>query len=392
MSFSPTLWNRIAGRGRLSAFLGNCFICGAVALFVYFVEQAGLIEKALNRVLYLLLLAIGSVIRYKQSHALSLTGISIDAGVIAVSAAIWTWFRTAPARILGNILLLTLLVPVTIYLFNRHGVLVSGVPIIIGITVVIMADAVADLVQSLLKRRIVEEKQEAEFSVLRHLAHNVKPSLQIIRSPLAALRGFLAERGLLGAELSQRLDGSVETVGDALENAIAGVGQINAIIDSTRKLITREINRDDFHVVELQELLAREVFPRHAGWCSFLVHGGPVRLRLHPESLVEAFNNLIRNARMHGFPEPSANAELRFVLSQTRKRVNIDYTNNGRPFPDNLSAVDFLSFGKKSNDSPGEGLGGAWVGKVIEAHGGSFSIIRDGNPVHFRITLPKGGR
>ena len=49
----------------------------------------------------------------------------------------------------------------------------------------------------------------------------------------------------------------------------------------------------------------------------------------------------------------------------------------------------FLSFGTKSSDSPGEGLGGAWIGKVIEAHDGSFGIIRDETPVHFRIILPR---
>ena len=52
---------------------------------------------------------------------------------------------------------------------------------------------------------------------------------------------------------------------------------------------------------------------------------------------------------------------------------------------------DFLAFGRKSGDSPGEGLGGAWIGKVIAAHNGSFEIIRDEHALHFRIMLPKGG-
>jgi nitrogen fixation/metabolism regulation signal transduction histidine kinase len=122
-----------------------------------------------------------------------------------------------------------------------------------------------------------------------------------------------------------------------------------------------------------------------------VVDGGPVWVYLHRESFVEAVNNLLRNAEVHGFPEPDAGNEVRFTLRQTRKRIIIDYTNNGRPFPVNLSTRDFLSFGRKGADSPGEGLGGAWIGKVIEAHGGSLEIIRDGQPVHFRITLPKRG-
>ncbi|WP_026842576.1 hypothetical protein [Citrifermentans bremense] len=58
---------------------------------------------------------------------------------------------------------------------------------------------------------------------------------------------------------------------------------------------------------------------------------------------------------------------LHFELRETRKRVILDYTNKGIPFPANLDARAFTTCGKKSNDSPGEGLGGAWIGKVVEA-------------------------
>jgi nitrogen fixation/metabolism regulation signal transduction histidine kinase len=187
------------------------------------------------------------------------------------------------------------------------------------------------------------------------------------------------------------MDGSTETVGEALNNAIAGLGQINDIIDNTRQLVTRDIDNEMLRDVELKDMLEREVFPLHAGKFSMVVDGGPVWVSLHRESFVEAVNNLLRNAEVHGFPEPDATGEVRFSLRQSRKKIIIDYTNNGRPFPANLNSRDFLSFGRKGADSPGEGLGGAWIGKVIEAHGGGFEIIRDGLPVHFRITLPKRG-
>ena len=106
---------------------------------------------------------------------------------------------------------------------------------------------------------------------------------------------------------------------------------------------------------------------------------------------MEAVNNLVRNAEVHAFAGAGYQPQLNFEVSETRRKVRIDYTNNGRPFPANLTAKDFVSFGKKSNDSPGDGLGGAWIGKVVDAHHGSFEIIRDEHPLHFRITLPKGG-
>jgi len=83
---------------------------------------------------------------------------------------------------------------------------------------------------------------------------------------------------------------------------------------------------------------------------------------------------------------------LRFVINEdvSEDEVTIDYTNNGHPLPVSMDEDEFLSFGKKSINSEGEGLGGAWIGKVVEAHDGKFEIIRDNNPVHFRFTFPKG--
>jgi signal transduction histidine kinase len=378
----------VSGR---SAFLANLLIGGALALLVYFIEQTGMVEQLLNRLLYVLLAAIGGVLHYRQFTMFTLEGIVLDVVSVVVAVAFWTWFKTLVARILANLLLFTALIPLTIYLLDHDAILLSGAPIVLAVIVAIFLDAGADRFRNRFRRRIAMEKQGAEYSVIRHLAHNVKPGLQMVRSPVLALQEFLDSRGLLTVELSRRLDGSTETVGDALNNAIASLRQINDIIDNTRQLVTREIDSGLFQEVELKDLLEQEIFPLHAGKFSMVVDGGPVWVSLHRESFVEAVNNLLRNAEVHGFPKPDTIGEVRFTLRQTRKWVVIDYSNNGRPFPVNLTSRDFLSFGRKGADSPGEGLGGAWIGKVIDAHGGGFEIIRDGQPVHFRITVPKRG-
>jgi len=52
--------------------------------------------------------------------------------------------------------------------------------------------------------------------------------------------------------------------------------------------------------------------------------------------------------------------------------------------------TEYLSFGKKSINNRGEGLGGAWIGKVIEVHDGTIEIIRDKHPIRFKVTFFKG--
>ncbi len=368
-------------------FLSNLCIGVAIALLVYFVKQTGLIEHLLNRFLFLLLSAIGNVLHYGELNVFTVQGIALDLATVIASVICWTVFKTLTGRIIPNLLIFSLLLPLTVVLMDEKQILLCGAPIVAGIMLAIIIEAIADHYRKRFRKRIAEEKQGAEFSVICHLAHNVKPGLQMVRSPLLSIRDLLERKGMLDTELSRRMDGSVETMGDALNNAVTTLRQINDIIDNTRLLVTHEINREMFREVELKEFLLHEVLPPYAGRFTAIVEGGPIWISLHTESFIEAVNNLLRNAMVHAFNGDSADNRVRFTLRQTRKHVIIDYSNNGTPFPANLEAADFLSFGKKGADSPGDGLGGAWIAKVIAAHGGHFEIIRDDLPVHFRITL-----
>jgi nitrogen fixation/metabolism regulation signal transduction histidine kinase len=109
---------------------------------------------------------------------------------------------------------------------------------------------------------------------------------------------------------------------------------------------------------------------------------------LHKQSFIEAMSSLIKNAQDHAFTQGcKKSGEVRFRVHGDGDDIIIDYTNNGQPFPSNLTEKDFLSAGGRGRDSTGEGLGGAWIGKVLEAHSGTLEIIRDGNPLHFRIIM-----
>lgn len=372
--------------------VANLIIGTAVALFVYFLKQTAILEVGITHLMALLFAFKITLIRNKIHYAPSFLGLALDGAALVGAAVIWTYVRSFSARLLGVLALAFLVLPVTYLVFSFQGILISTFLIVLGMACVIAVDGATDFAVRRFRSRILNEKQDAEFSIIRHLTHNVKPNIQIARSPISAVTGYLADRNMLVEPLAVRLDGTVETVGEALQNAMASLAQINDILDNTRKLVAQEIRREDFEETELRELFSRDIIPLHARTFPILLEcPAPVRLRLHRPSFVEAINNIIRNAEMHGFPDGTAGAKLRFRVSERRTRVVIDYTNNGRPFPGNLSSRDFLSFGVKSGDSTGEGLGGAWIGKVIAAHNGRFEIVRDNHPVHFRIALSKGG-
>jgi nitrogen fixation/metabolism regulation signal transduction histidine kinase len=212
-------------------------------------------------------------------------------------------------------------------------------------------------------------------------------------SPLISLRGHLTTSGQIGEIITRRRDGSPETAGDALETATVSLAQIRDILTETENIFGDRLADRDFENLDVSVIFTRDIMPLFTKlpFEIRLLPNGLERMRLHRTSFVQAVLNIIRNAEMHAFPATSPVTGHRFVcfeFTDTVKDVIMDYTNNGVPFPRGFKEADFLAFGKKGKQSPGKGLGGAWVEKFVELHNGRFRIISS-DPVHFRIILPK---
>jgi two-component sensor histidine kinase len=370
----------------------NLTIGVSIALLVYYLKETSALEYLLAYLAQLQARMYLALARNRFAYASSPAGLCCDALCVVAAAWLWTYLKAGAGRIAWTLALALALVPVAMVVYRVSGVILVSPLIVLGIAVAMALESSGDIASRRLHARIVGEKQDAEFSILGHLNHSVKPNLQIAKSPLIAVKEYLEQRGVSGEVLARRLDGSDETVGEALEKAVSSLERIGGILEETRKLVTRQFAPEDFREVALGPLLEREVAPIHGDRVRIEVSGDrTAALWLHRESFVEAINNLVRNALTHGARPGEGAPLLRFKLRETRSRVIIDYTNNGAPFPANLSAKDFLTYGRKSQDSPGEGLGGAWIGKVVEAHRGSFEIVRDGEPLHFRLSFPKRG-
>jgi len=248
--------------------------------------------------------------------------------------------------------------------------------------------------ETLERLKAIDKKQEAEFGIVRHLTHSIRPKLHIVRSPVLSLIDFLDKKHLLDETLSLKLDGTEEPVRDAIGQVVKTIDQISDILTNTRKLVASEISRNDFRNVDIYSVFENDILPLYSNkqFKAIITHKGGCMLRLHKESFIEAVHNLIRNAEVHAFDGKSKNPEVRFDIRGEEGEVIIDYFNNGTVFPEDMTAEQFLTFGEKSVNSPGEGLGGAWIGRFLDAHMGTFEIIRDKHPVHFRITLPRSYR
>jgi signal transduction histidine kinase len=372
-------------------FTSNILICMAIAFFMFFLVQTPLLYGTLLFLIKVLVTIHFSLIDNKASFSPTTLSLVLDLCVVLLCAYFWTYLKTPANKIVATLVLGVFLVPLSLYLFARFDVLSISLLIVIGVAAGQALDAAQEFLSNKFRRKIVAEKYDAEFNILRHLNHNVKPNIMMAQSPISAVASFLETRGMLDEPLAKRLDGSDETVREALDHAMISLEHITDILENTRQLVTHEIRRADFQEVDICGLFEREIVPLFASKMNISLQcDNGIRIRLHRQSFTEAMLNLVRNAEVHGFQGDCSKASLLFRITERRKRIVIDYSNNGLPFPANLSAKDFLTFGRKSSDSPGEGLGGAWIGKVVSAHNGSFEIIRDELPLHFRIMLPKG--
>ena len=247
--------------------------------------------------------------------------------------------------------------------------------------------------------KVEAEKHDAEFQVVSHLAHNIKPKLSSAQSVLNHLQDFIHSLDLGETPLQKQFyEGqAAETVTAALQKAKGALSQVDEEIINIRNLIAEEINEDDFQTVNIEELFREEIIPLFSDennrFQIKIEAESKCNVLIHKHSFIESMNNLIRNALVHGFTNQSFRHTIKFVVRKKKGGIIVDYLNDGAPLPQEMNQNNLLSYGVKSVGSPGRGLGMAYVGKMIKAHRGTFEILNDPDyNVHFRITLPKGAR
>jgi hypothetical protein len=398
-----SLWRRtrkaLAGyydalyRSRERVLLANAVSGALIAFSVYYFGQSALLENLIVRLVQWLLLAWGFLASRRAVAMPPLAMVLAQGVVILLAAGVCSYFSS-----MRKILLLNASLIVLIFIFSLSGRFGGVVPLSSAIVVLlIMAGAALDYYfEQRLQRRLlrhVADKQQTEHAILRHVSHSVNPTVQMALSPIRGVLAHLGERRLLDDVVARRRDGSDETVGAALETAMVSLQQIREIIETSEDIFGDRISADDFEEVLLAELFEKEIIPLYPErrFTLELECGRRTTARLHRPSFVQAVKNIVRNAEVHGFPEGfscQGSPYVRFEVRETVKEIEIDCENNGAPFPQGFRTRDYLAFGRKGKNSPGKGLGGAWVKKCVEIHGGTFRKISN-DPVRFRITLPK---
>jgi len=262
-----------------------------------------------------------------------------------------------------------------------------------------ITEAVAHIGSENLKERLPESKNPDEIARLsetfNHMLDRIQASVSQLRavtdavahdlkSPVTSIRGTLE---------SALCDGTNERLQESVGEAIEGLDRLLLRLNTTLDLAEAEagalhLDRKALDLSEVARQLAEIYRPAMAEKNQRLA------LDLEPSVVIDAdaslmervVSNLLENELMH-LPD---NCEILIRLRTGQGAAELTIQDNGPGFPLEIRERAFERF-VKGKQSPGHGLGLAFVDAVVQVHGGSVKIgLASSGGALITMSLPIG--
>ncbi len=216
---------------------------------------------------------------------------------------------------------------------------------------------------------------------LRHVSHELK-------TPLANLREGIA---LLEDQITGYLTGNQKEIivilrenAIALQHQIEGLLQYNAVAFDSRRLERRNLDLRDL----LEEVVSRQRLQFQSRNIEVVVEGEVLKTSADPAKMEVAVGNLLSNAIRFSPDE----GRIRFRLSRGPHSILIDCIDSGPGIDPSDQDKIFNPFYQGIRQPPGarkgSGIGLSIVKELIEAHGGTVTLLSGSGGAHFRIEIP----
>jgi signal transduction histidine kinase len=112
------------------------------------------------------------------------------------------------------------------------------------------------------------------------------------------------------------------------------------------------------------------------------------KLLVNNDYFKKVIRNLIENTIKHGFEGKPIDKCIQIEVDfDNIGNVVIDFKNSGKSFDDDFNYDKYITFGYKSGNNHGTGIGGHLINQIIIKHGGTFKLINKDN-IHFQIIIP----
>jgi signal transduction histidine kinase len=166
-------------------------------------------------------------------------------------------------------------------------------------------------------------------------------------------------------------------VGDTLSNDEAYVSEESQTHD------------DEPYYVDEKQIVDGEPYVIDGLWGKYL--STIPSLYVAPNDIQRLVNNILDNARKHGFTDHKRGdyeVDVKLSINTETQMFQIDFRNNGNPLPEGMDKTRYGIKGEKAGATGGTGIGGSYVKKCVEHYGGDYNIFTEDGWTVVRICLP----
>ena len=178
-----------------------------------------------------------------------------------------------------------------------------------------------------------------------------------------------------------------ETQVNSDEPYVAGESQV--VDDETYVFEETQVNDDEPCMVDDTQVVDSGAYVMDGLWKKYLT--SIPQAYMAPNDIQRLVNNILDNARKHGFTDSERNdyeVDVKLSTDTKRNMFQIDFRNNGNPLPNGMDKMRYGLLGEKAGKTGGTGIGGNYVKKFVEHYGGDYDIFMEDGWVVIRIYLP----
>ena len=242
-----------------------------------------------------------------------------------------------------------------------------------------------------------EEVRQSESDIVKTLTHQLRPTFMAVNSLANRVERTVERAGLMDfkehenqpqdgmfdpeiAEHTQKPDNY--SLKELLDKLLTDSEHISNILTTVDKVMNFRLLSSDLHRVDILAVIQNYKQLKEieiAGRYNFVIKGDHATVSLNEPAFKELLDQLLINAEQHGFKEGIAGKQYRvqFTVRYVKHReiVVIEYTNNGAPYI--LQQRDFTAAFEKGRHSKGSGIGGNYIYRIVDAHGGKINVTEN---------------
>jgi signal transduction histidine kinase len=182
---------------------------------------------------------------------------------------------------------------------------------------------------------------------------------------------------------------SVDTINDVIRKIEQGLNYSILMIENMSSIITTDSASFNPSKGDINEFIKEEVelLLKNNPNISFVINESKVVCNFDTKQFKVLINNIIENAKKHSFTSSDKKYILKVYIKEDNNMINLQFSNNGHPFPKNFSAYQYTKQHTFYGETGNSGIGGYLIGLVVNHHQGKITIFEENIEPEFKTNI-----